>query len=131
MTETKKRIGRPPKGAVAAKKKGQRGKVGRPAGDKAIMDEYKARMLNSPKSRKVIDSIFNAALNDEHKNQAAAWKLLADRLIPVSLFEQQAGVKHSAPQVVVNVTGIGAPQGTTIDGDAVDIDFEDAGEAGE
>jgi hypothetical protein len=50
----KRKAGRPKKGEIVAKKKGNRELRGRPAGDKAIMDEYKARMLNSPKSAKVL-----------------------------------------------------------------------------
>ena len=55
------RVGRPKKKQVAANKKGSRGQVGRPKGDAAIINEYKARMLASPKSRKVMDAIFEAA----------------------------------------------------------------------
>ena len=67
-TEVKpKKRGRPKKSLVEANKRGQRGAVGRPKGDAAIINEYKARMLASPKSQKVLDSIMNAALNDEHK----------------------------------------------------------------
>jgi len=84
-TQPKKR-GRPRKELVESKKDGNRGKRGRPPGDAAIINEYKARMLASPKSQKVLDSIMDAALNDEHKNQAAAWKILMDRMLPVSYF---------------------------------------------
>ena len=74
MPEIEKRgRGRPKKGEVVAKKEGNRGVRGRPPGDAAIINEYKARMLASPKSGKVMDAIFNAALDDEHKNQAAAF----------------------------------------------------------
>mgnify|MGYP003127705962 CR=1 FL=1 len=66
--------GRPKKADIAAKK--NRGQVGRPKGDADAIREYKARLLASPKSRKVIDSIINAALDDNHKSQSAAWKLL-------------------------------------------------------
>jgi len=84
----KKRRGRPPKALVEQKKKGNRGQVGRPKGDASAIEEYKARMLASPKSREVMDSIFNAALNDDHKNQSAAWKLIVDRIMPLSYFER-------------------------------------------
>ena len=46
-------------------------------------------LLASPKSRRVLDSILNAALDDDHKNQAAAWKLLVDRLMPLSYFDKE------------------------------------------
>jgi len=100
--------GRPKKGEIVAKKSKNRGTLGRPKGDKAIIDEYKARMLNSPKSAKVLESILNAALNDDHKNQAAAWKLVIDRIAPLSSFEAvKAG--GQTPQISINITGLTAP----------------------
>lgn len=115
MTDEKavpKRRGRPPKKAIQAKKKP--GKVGRPAGDAAAIAEYKARLLASPKSRKVLDSILNAALDDEHKNQAAAWKLLVDRLMPLSYFDKD---KMGGGKSAVNITITGVGGDTTIIGD--------------
>lgn len=99
-----KKIGRPRKQDVELKAKP--GKVGRPKGDAAIINEYKARMLASPKSRKVLDSILDAALNDDHKNQAAAWKLLMDRMLPVSYFEKDKE-GGSRPSVSITISGIG------------------------
>lgn len=118
MTDEKavpKRRGRPPKKAIQARKKP--GKVGRPAGDAAAIAEYKARLLASPKSRKVLDSILNAALDDDHKNQAAAWKLLVDRLMPLSYFDKDkmGGGKSS---VNITITGVGGD--TTIIGEKED-----------
>jgi hypothetical protein len=101
-----KKVGRPTKAIVEANKVGNRNKVGRPAGDAAIINEYKARMLASPKSQKVIDSIFNAALDDDHKNQAAAWKFLGDRLLPLSYFELDKGTGGKSA-VTINITGLG------------------------
>jgi hypothetical protein len=119
--ETKRGRGRPKKGEIVAKKSKNRGTLGRPKGDKAIIDEYKARMLNSPKSAKVLESILNAALNDDHKNQAAAWKLVVDRIMPVSAFEQtkQGG---SVPSISINISGLGTP---TIDAEEISYDVED------
>jgi hypothetical protein len=113
--------GRPKKAAVEAKKPGSRNKVGRPAGDASIINEYKARMLNSPKSKKVLESIFDAALNDDHKNQAAAWKLLADRLMPLSYFEKDKGTGGKSA-VTINITGIGDAK---ISQDIEDVDYEE------
>jgi len=115
--------GRPKKGEIVAKKSKNRGTLGRPKGDKAIIDEYKARMLNSPKSARVLETIFDAALNDDHKNQAAAWKLVVDRIIPVSAFEQtkQGG---GAPTVSINIMGLGQAS-TTVSEDDVEIDIQD------
>lgn len=96
-----KRKGRPPKEAVK-KAKAPRG---RPRGDNSAIEEFKQRLLASPRSKKVFDSILNAALDDEHKNQAAAWKLLADRLLPVSYFEKNAA--SGRPAVNITISGIG------------------------
>ena len=105
---SEKKVGRPRKGAVASQKKGNRGQVGRPKGDAAVINEYKARMLASPKSRKVLDSIFDAALNDEHKNQAAAWKLVMDRILPVAAFEKDIVKGSGKNSISINITGVGA-----------------------
>jgi len=93
--------------------------VGRPKGDAAIINEYKLRMLNSPKSAKVLEAIYDAALNDEHKNQAAAWKLIVDRIVPVSVFEaQKAG--NNTPTVSINITGLTSPTVSTND-EVIDV----------
>ena len=118
MTDEKavpKRRGRPPKKAIQEKKK--RNAVGRPKGDADAIREYKARLLASPKSRKVLDSILNAALDDEHKNQAAAWKLLVDRLMPLSYFDKD---KMGGGKSAVNITITGVGGDTTIIGDKED-----------
>lgn len=124
MTETvKRKAGRPKKSEIATKKRGGRELRGRPAGDKAIMDEYKARMLNSPKSARVLEAIFDAALDPEHKAQAAAWKLIVDRIVPVSSFEQ---VKQSggAPAISINITGL-TQASTVVEQDDVTYDITD------
>ncbi len=124
----RKKRGRPPKVDIEAKK--NRGKVGRPAGDAAIMNEYKARLLASPKSKKVLDTILDAALDNEHKNQAAAWKLLVDRLMPLSSFDRDA--QGGKPIVEITIRGLDASVNTpniiegvieeTSQGDIIDID---------
>tara|TARA_R110000744_G_scaffold293612_1_gene403925 strand:+ start:765 stop:1166 length:402 start_codon:yes stop_codon:yes gene_type:complete len=117
-----KRVGRPKKQAVSSKTKGKRNALGRPKGDAATINEYKARMLASPKSRKVLDSILNAALDDEHKNQAAAWKLCMDRLLPVSYFEKdKAG--GGGNSINISITGVGG-ETTVISGGEEPIEGE-------
>ena len=80
-------------------------------------------MLNSPKSAKVLEAIYDAALNDDHKNQAAAWKLIVDRIVPVSAFEQskQGG---GTPQISINISGLSSPSVEAHEEDTV-IDVED------
>ncbi len=104
LLEMPKKKGRPKKALVESKK--NRGQVGRPKGDADAIKEYKARLLASPKSRKVLDSILNAALDDDHKNQAAAWKLLVDRLMPLSYFDKDK-VSGGRSAVNITITGVG------------------------
>lgn len=106
------KTGRPKKTDIEAIKE-SRG-VGRPKGDAAIINEYKLRMLNSPKSAKVLEAIYDAALNDEHKNQAAAWKLIVDRIVPVSVFEAQKS-GSSVPQISISISGLNEPKVETVE----------------
>lgn len=87
------------------KKKVKSKKIGRPIGEAGIMKQYRDRMLNSPKSKKVLDSIFAAALDDDHKNQAAAWKIVVDRIVPVSSFDKIAG-QTTRSSITVNISGV-------------------------
>ena len=115
-TEVKKRgRGRPRKSEVAAVKPGNKGQVGRPKGDAAIINEYKARMLASPKSRKVLETIFDAALDNDHKNQAAAWKLVMDRILPVGAFEKDVVKDNGRNAIQINITGVGTAEVSTPD----------------
>ncbi len=129
-TEPKKRgRGRPKKGEIVALKKKNTGVVGRPKGDTAIINEYKLRMLNSPKSAKVLEAIYDAALDNDHKNQAAAWKLIVDRIVPVSAFEasKQGG---STPSISINISGLqgassGLPEAVNIVEDVTDVEIKE------
>ena len=114
-------MARPKNTELAAVKNKNKGVIGRPKGDKAIIDEYKARMLNSPKSVKVLEAIFDAALDNDHKNQAAAWKLVVDRIVPVSAFEQTKQ-GSGTPSISINITGLTAP---TVDAEEVVYDITD------
>jgi hypothetical protein len=127
-SDAKNPVGRPKKSSVSSKKKGSRGAVGRPKGDAAIINEYKARMLNSPRSRAVMDAIFEAATDPDHKNQAAAWKLVMDRILPVAAFEKDIVKDAGRSAIQINITGVGSTtitdgseQGEEIDGEAVDV----------
>ena len=126
----KPKRGRPKKTDIVSNKRGSRGVRGRPKGDAAIINDYKARMLASPKSKKVLDSIFDAALNDDHKNQAAAWKLVMDRILPVAAFEKDVIKQGGKNSISINITGVGAtsissssdnePEEDYIEGEIVD-----------
>ena len=119
-------MARPKKSDLATVKNKNKGIIGRPKGDTAIINEYKARMLNSPKSAKVLEAIYDAALNDDHKNQAAAWKLIVDRIVPVSAFEAS---KHggSTPSISINISGLSSPTVEAVEDivDVTDIEVKD------
>jgi hypothetical protein len=116
--------GRPPKSDLKEIKESR--SVGRPKGDAAIINEYKLRMLNSPKSAKVLEAIYDAALNDEHKNQAAAWKLIVDRIVPVSAFEATK-TGGGTPQISINISGLSSPSVDTVEQvyDVSDVEIKD------
>ena len=119
----KRRRGRPPKSGMVSRKKGATGlSRGRPKGDAAIINEYKGRMLSSPKSRKVLESIFDAALNDDHKNQAAAWKLVMDRILPTAVFENDVVKGAGKSAIQINITGVGGAETTVVSNEGSVID---------
>ena len=109
--------GRPKKSELKEIKESR--SVGRPKGEAAIINEYKMRMLNSPKSGRVLEAIYDAALDNEHKNQAAAWKLIVDRIVPLAAFEtaKQGG---GTPQISINITGLTTATVST-DEDVIDV----------
>ena len=121
----KRKRGRPKKGEIVEKTTGSRGKVGRPKGDASIINEYKARMLASPKSRRVLDSIFDAALNDDHKNQAAAWKLVMDRMLPLSYFEKDSAGGRSAVSITISGIGSGSVETDVTSNDPIEGEYTD------
>ena len=126
MADTKvqdapRRRGRPKKSDMVSRKRGQTGlSRGRPKGDAAIINEYKGRMLSSPKSKKVLESIFDAALNDDHKNQAAAWKLVMDRILPTAVFEKDVVKGAGRSAIQINITGVGGQETTIVSNDGSD-----------
>jgi len=118
--------GRPPRKDIEAKK--HRNSVGRPLGDASKILEMKARLLNSPKSRKVLDSIFAAALDDNHSNQSAAWKLLIERMLPMTYFEKS---KVGGGGAVVNITVSGLGTEVTASQEPLEGEYADYSDAEE
>lgn len=96
--------GRPRKADIVAKKKGNRGKVGRPAGDAARIAEFKARLLGTS-GEKIINTLISKALDPDDKDQAACLKMCIDRVLPLSAFDttKQSG---GTPQISINITGL-------------------------
>lgn len=119
--------GRPKKYALEAVKAGNRGLVGRPKGDKAIMDEYKARMLASPKSASVLEKVYEVALTDGHPGQMAAMKLILDRIVPQSAFDVSKN-SGSTPSISINISGLNSPSAEVVE-DITDVEVKTYGDS--
>lgn len=113
--------GRPSKSDIAEIKENR--SVGRPKGDKAIMDEYRMRMLASPKSAKVLEKVYEVALSDGHPGQMAAMKLVLDRIVPASAFDT-AKSGGGTPQISINITGLNSPAAEVVE-DITDVQIKD------
>jgi hypothetical protein len=114
--------GRPKKSDLAAIKENR--PVGRPKGEKAIMDEYKLRMLNSPKSSKVLEKVYEVALTDGHPGQMAAMKLVLDRIVPQSAFDVSKQGGGGVPQISINISSLAAPTIETVE-EITDVEVKD------
>ena len=112
----RRKVGRPLKKDIEAKKKGNRGKVGRPAGDAARINEFKARLLGTS-GDKIIETLIHKALDVNDKDNMAALKLCVDRLLPLSVFDA-AKNSGNTPQISINITGLNSP---TVDAGVVDM----------
>ena len=128
-TPVKRGRGRPKKSEVEAKKRGNRGVRGRPPGDAARINEFKARLL-ATSGDNVINKIIEIAQNDEHPGQMAALKMCMDRVLPLSYFEKDKAT-NGRSSVSITITGIGGD--TTIVGqeeqqeDIVDVEYTEVG----
>jgi hypothetical protein len=116
----RRKLGRPLKKDIEAKKKGNRGKVGRPAGDSARIAEFKARLLGTS-GDKIIETLIHKALDPNDKDQIAALKMCVDRVLPLSVFDAAKNSGQS-PQISINITGLNSP---TVDAGVVDMVEED------
>ena len=112
----RRKVGRPLKKDIEAKKKGNRGKVGRPAGDAARINEFKARLLGTS-GDKIIETLIHKALDPNDKDQIAALKMCVDRVLPLSMFDA-AKNSGTTPQISINITGLNNP---TVDAGVVDM----------
>jgi hypothetical protein len=112
----RRKVGRPLKKDIEAKKKGNRGKVGRPAGDAARINEFKARLLGTS-GDKIIETLIHKALDVNDKDNMAALKLCVDRLLPLSVFDT-AKNSGTTPQISINITGLTNP---AVDAGVVDM----------
>lgn len=85
------------------------------------MKDYRMRMLNSPKSRKVLDAIFEVATDPSHKHFPAASKMVLDRMAPVASFIEESAGGNSKPQINIQISGLESPTVSTEE--AIDGEF--------
>lgn len=117
VTPKKRGKGRPPKSDLQAVRESRKGKVGRPKGDNSRIQEFKERLLATGGTR-ILDKMVQIALDDNHPGQMAAIKLAVDRILPSSVFDAKAG--GGAPQISINITGLGQPSIETVE-DITDV----------
>ena len=78
--------------------------------------ELKQTLLEHPDVPKVIETVIRAALDDNHKNQAAAQKILMDRMLPISTFEKAVDSREKI-NIVINTI---RPETEAIKGEVVE-----------
>jgi hypothetical protein len=75
-------------------------------------------MLASPKSRKVLQSLFDVALDPDHKHWPAATKMVMDRIAPTSGFDKEAGGTGRS-SITVHIEQVGQVDINTEDSEVV------------
>ena len=91
-------------------------KCGRPAGMRARQLELKQTLLEHPDVPKVIETVIRTALDDNHKNQTAAQKILMDRMLPISTFEKTVDSREKI-NIVINTI---RPEKEAIEGEVIE-----------
>ena len=67
---------------------------------------FAKKLYNHPDNHKVIETIYRAALDDNHKNRAAAQKLLMDRMLPISVCDKNADIRE---KITINISSVEIP----------------------
>ena len=91
-------------------------KRGRPAGMRARQLELKQTLSEHPDVPKVIETVIRTALDDNHKNQTAAQKILMDRMLPISTFEKAVDSREKI-NIVINTI---RPRKEAIQGEVIE-----------
>ena len=91
-------------------------KRGRPAGMRARQLELKQTLLEHPDIPKVIETVIRTALDDSHKNQTSAQKILMDRMLPISTFEKTVDSREKI-NIVINTI---RPEKGAIEGEVIE-----------
>jgi len=81
-------------------------KRGRPPGIRAAQLDIQRRLIEHPDRAKVVEAVYRAALDDEHKNQAAAMKILMDRMLPISVCDKTADTRE---KITININSVEIP----------------------
>ena len=91
-------------------------KRGRPAGMRARQLELKQTLLEHPDVPMVIETVVRTALDDTHKNQTVAQKILMDRILPISAFDKQLDNRE---KITIKVSVIGN-EFETLEGEVIE-----------
>ena len=78
--------------------------------------ELKQTLLEHPDVPKVIETVKRTALDDSHKNQTAAQKILMDRMLPISTFEKAVDSREKI-NIVINTI---RPEKEAIEGEVIE-----------
>ena len=89
---------------------------GRPAGMRTRQLELKQTLLEHPDVPKVIETVIRTALDDNHRNQTAAQKILMDRMLPISTFEKAVDSREKI-NIVINTI---RPEKEAIEGEVIE-----------
>ena len=81
-------------------------KRGRPEGMRAAQLDIQRRLIEHPDRAKVVEAVYRIALDDEHKHQAAAMKLLMDRMLPISICDKNADIREN---VTITISSVEIP----------------------
>ena len=111
-------------------------KRGRPKGMRAAQLDIQRKLYEHPHREKVIQTVYRAALDDDHKHQGVAMKLIMDRVLPVSLCDRDTDIgRQSVNVIITNIpsnkdepseeSGFGGPNTTLIEGKPInDEEFD-------
>ena len=77
--------------------------------------ELKLTLLKHPDFPKVIETVIRTALDDNHKNQTAAQKILMDRMLPISTFEKAVDSREKI-NIVINTI---RPEKKALEGEVI------------
>ena len=72
---------------------------------KLLIKEQRTKYFASKDPEKL--SEFSGALDDEHRNQAAAQKLLLDRMLPISVCDKNADIRE---KITININSVEIPE---------------------